>query len=105
MCIFVPKIGETGCTPNESLFNRQASCCPNRILYWPFQMSLKENEFNLPLDELTVTIPKMQEKNPDGDSPRVYPSTWNGKSVEDCIIFYCFYIIYNTLNTGLINII
>lgn len=28
-------------------------------------MSLKEKEFHLPLDELTVTIPKMQEKNPE----------------------------------------
>lgn len=62
MCIFVPKIGKTGCTPGESLFNRQALCCPNRILYRPFQMSLKEKEFHLHLDELTVTIPKMQGK-------------------------------------------
>lgn len=73
MCIFVPKIGKAGCTPDESLFNRQVVCCPNRMFYWPFQMSLKEKEFHLPLDELTVTIPKMQEKTPDGDSPRVSP--------------------------------
>lgn len=62
MCIFVPKIGKTRCTPDESLFNRQALCRPNRMFYWPFQMSLKEKEFHLPLDELTVTISKMQEK-------------------------------------------
>lgn len=38
---------------------------PTGFFYWPFQMSLKEKEFHLPLDELTVTIPKMQEKNPE----------------------------------------
>lgn len=105
MCIFVPKIRQTGCTPDESLFNRQASCCPNRIFYWPFQMSLKEKEFHLPLDELTVTIPKIQEKTPDGDSPKSLSLGVEWKECRRLYYFYCFYIIYNTLNTGLINII
>lgn len=68
-----PKQERLGAQQMKTSSTDSPHATPTSFPIGPFKCDWKRKNFSLPLDEVTVAIPKAQEETPDGDTLGFYP--------------------------------